>query len=662
MAGYDWNQTPPVYNPFDSTDAAPDDKRFLQATGPVTLVPGARTTVTIAVIGAQADRSGDPSTWPYYLAVASRAAQQAYDNNWIMPEPPPSPNVTTLPGDGRVTLVWDDLPETARDRFFPLAPTLNSPFYLEQDFQGYKVYRSRTGQPGDWQLLAQFDRADGIVWQDTAVVESLRTQATDVGLSYSLVDSSYLRLGFPYYYAVTAFDINYLGVDTVGSNTVPRETLSLESGQTAMRAVPRTQAANYVSPTAGTEQLSGNDRLDRTLSFAPLALVPHAVGEDTFRFRFLPVAYDPVRRLPRYSFSVTDAAGESIMPLQEFGFSITDTAKDHFRFVPTVFESVITFLNEDTTIVLHGGVEVESVYTETTKAWVPVEQVTLSVDMARIPTQFFDRVIVSGRYPQDSVQLRDDGASSKAVWAYRGSDYRVVWRQKGGGSTAMTCDVYDTDNEVAVPFTNMPSVAPHESLVPRASGWSFQTAAAGADTLLDGQTRFFYICGCRFQFRPMSRPIVAVDTATGDTLLPAPGDTWIVYNRDLQPVPAYAEFEVTFSPMAFTDTARTLNVKVVPNPYLVSNEWERHHDFRRLKFINLPDHCRIYIYNLAGDLVRTLNHDATSPGIGGLPNQYGGDEDWDLLNEGRQKPAPGVYIFHVESAEGSQTGKFALIF
>ncbi len=656
LAGYDWNQSPPVYNPYDSTDAAPDDKRFLQATGPVSLAPGEMTTVTIAVIGAVADRTGSPSTWPYYLALASRAAQNAYDNNWIMPEPPPSPNLTTIPGDGRVTLVWDDLPESARDRFYPLAPSLNSPFYREQDFQGYKVYRSRTGQPGSWQLLAQYDRADGIVWQDTSVVESLRTKATDVGLAYSLVDSSSLRLGFPYYYAVTSFDINFLGVDTVGSVTVPRETLSLESGQSAVRAVPRTQPANYIAPATEVVQVAGSDRQNRILTFEPLALIPHAVRDDTFRFRFLPAVYDSVQRAPRYRFSVTNAAGETIVPLQQTTVIISDTATDTRRFVPTRFDSVITFLKEETVLVVREGVQVESVYTETTKAWLPVAQVTVTLRMRQIPTQFFDRVVVSGRYPRDSVQLRDDGASSKVLWAYRGSNYRIVWREKGGGSSALTCDVYDIDNDVAVPYGGLPSMSPAESIVrDRANGWSFQTATAGADTLLPGQTRFFYICGCRFQFRPGARPII-------DTVLPAPGDTWLVYNKDLNPAPVYAAFDVVFRKMAYADTAQRLNVKVVPNPYLVRNEWERHRDFRKLKFINLPDHCTIRIYNLAGDLVRTLTHDATSPAVGGQPNQYGGDEDWDLLNESRQKPAPGVYIFHVQSEQGSQTGKFVLIF
>jgi hypothetical protein len=322
--------------------------------------------------------------------------------------------------------------------------------------------------------------------------------------------------------------------------------------------------------------------------------------------------------------------------------------------VPTIFDSVITFLKEETVMVLHGNVEVESVFTDTTKAWLPIEQVTLRLVMHQIPTQFFDQVVVHGSYPQDSVQLRDDGASSKVLWAYRGSNYQVVWREKGGGSTALTCDVYDMDNGVSVPFSNLPQMAPADSIVrDRADGWSFQTAAAGSDTLLINQTRFFYICGCRFQFRPGARALAELPTA---------GDTWIVYNQDLAPAPAYAAYDVVFSKMAFTDTVQKLDVKVVPNPYLVRNEWERHHDFRKLKFINLPDHCTIYIYNLAGDLVRTLTHDATKANVGGLPNQYGGDEDWDLLNESRQKPAPGVYIFYVQSDQGSQTGKFVLIF
>jgi hypothetical protein len=637
LSGRDWDP-PYEYNPFDSIDAAPEDKRFLQGTGPITLKPGEMTTVTIAMIGAAADRTGDPSTWPYNLAVASQSAQAAYDNNWVMPGPPPAPNVTLIPGDGRVTLIWDDLPETAKDPFFPIAGVLN-PHYIEQDFQGFKVYRSRSGQPGDWELLGQCDKNDGIVWQDTMTVESLRTIAADVGLYHSFVDSSRLRLGFPYYFAVTAFDINFLSDTLIGGNNVPKETLSLESGLTPLRVTPRTEPGNFRPPKDSAYQVSGNTRIP--LVVAPLALAPYAVKTETYKIQFLGQTYDATNRRPVYRYLVTGSAGDTVVGLDQFGLAI-DQATDTVRLVPTVFGSVITDIRKvarapgDTVI-------------DTTVARLPIVQVTLTLKLDQIPTQFYDRFEVkTGTYPAESLTVRDDAANNKAIWAYRGSNYRIVWKNKGGTRTA---EVFDMDNGMAVPYRYLKKITEPDS----ADGWSFQTLTDAADTLVLNQTRFFYICGCRFQLRP---------GAAGNPVLelPADGDTWLVYSKVLTPVPIYAAYEVKFTAMEYEATMAKLNVKAVPNPYLVRNEWERHPDFRKLKFINLPNHCVIYIYNLAGDLVKTIEHHETKPEVGSLPNQFGGDEDWDLLNESRQKPAPGVYLFHVQSDQGSQTGKFVLIY
>jgi len=633
LAGYDWDP-PYEKNPYDSFDTPPDDKRFLQATGPVTLAPGELTTVTVAVIGAQADRTGDPSTWPYYLAVASRAAQQAYDNNWIMPEPPPGPNVTAIPGDGRVTLVWDDFPEHAKDRFFPLAPTLKNPYYVEQDFQGYKVYRSRSGQPGDWALLAQFDKKDGLLFEDTTQVESLRTKARDRGLAYSFVDSSGLRLGFPYYYAVTAFDINYVGGRQDTSPPVPPDTLTLESGLAGVKAVPRTNPAHYQAPGADWVQVAGNSRL--RLQVEPLALATHAVRADTFRIQFLAPGYDASGKRPLYRYLVTNHGGDTVVPVSEFGVQI-DSVTDTVVVVATVFDSVVTSIQQksDSTV-------------DTTKGWLPVVQLTMRLKMDKVALQFFDHVaVVSGSYPEESLSV-PALTGNRQLWAYRGSNYRLVWRTAAGG--AMTCDVYDVDNDLVVPYRACPSNVPDSG-----DGWCFRTSApSSADSLLVlNQTWYMFIAGSYFGFRPRGGAIKE---------LPNAGDTWLVVTKNLAPAPSFAAFRVAFTPAGLGDTAR-VRVKVVPNPYLVRNEWERHPDFRKLKFINLPSHCTIRIYNLAGDLVKTIRHDATKPDVGGLPDQFGGDEDWDLLNEGRKRPAPGVYIFHVEPDEGdSQVGKFVLIY
>jgi hypothetical protein len=407
---------------------------------------------------------------------------------------------------------------------------------------------------------------------------------------------------------------------------------------TPLRVTPRTEPGNFKPPTDSSYQVSGNTRIP--LSITQLALAPYAVGEETYRIQFENQLYDPVTRYPVYRFSVTRSNGDTVQG--ETGFQVKiDSVTDTVRFMPTVFGNVITSIER---VARAPGDTV----VDTTTAWLPVVQMTMKLKLDQIPKQFFDRIKITanaGGYPEESLALRDDAGNNRAHWAYRGSNYRIVWKSKGDTRTA---EVYDLDNGLVVPYRYLRRMTEGDS----ADGWTLQTLTDGADSIVLGQTRFFYVCGCRFAFRGGG----AIQA------LPADGDTWVVYSKVLTPAPIYAAWDVSFTPMEYLPTMAKLDVKVVPNPYLVRNEWERHPDFRKLKFINLPNHCFIYIYNLAGDLVKTIEHHETKPEAGSLPNQFGGDEDWDLLNESRQKPAPGVYIFRVQSEQGNQTGKFVLIY
>jgi hypothetical protein len=94
------------------------------------------------------------------------------------------------------------------------------------------------------------------------------------------------------------------------------------------------------------------------------------------------------------------------------------------------------------------------------------------------------------------------------------------------------------------------------------------------------------------------------------------------------------------------------DIKVVPNPYIVRNIWERSRDYSVIAFTHLPDECTIRVYSLAGDHLITLEHD--SPDLDG-------NENWDLLTKNRQKVAAGIYIYHVDSPYGEKIGKFAVI-
>ena len=94
------------------------------------------------------------------------------------------------------------------------------------------------------------------------------------------------------------------------------------------------------------------------------------------------------------------------------------------------------------------------------------------------------------------------------------------------------------------------------------------------------------------------------------------------------------------------------DIKVVPNPFVVANAWQLDGGLHRVSFINLPEKCKIYVYTVAGDLVKILEHD----------EQFSGETFWNLLNESNQTVAYGLYVYVVETAEGkSKIGKFALI-
>ncbi len=646
MSGYNYWETPPVYSPFDSIDPAPNDKRFLQSTGPFNLAPGELATITIAVMAAPSNPVGGVGDL-YQLGLTSAAAQAAYDNFWIMPEAPPSPNLTLIPGEGRITLIWDNASEQARDGFYTLAATLRNPFYREFDFQGYKVYKSLTGKVGEWTLLDQFDKIDGIVYEDTTVAESLRTKATDKGLSYAYIDSSDIRLGFPYYYAVTAFDVNVLGGDPNPADTTR---LSLESGLAPKVATARTAPSNYTHPWFNINKLIGGEKL--YLNLNPLALANYAIKSDIYTLKFLPPkpSGPAASRIPLYEFLITNANNDTVVPIQSFSINIRNSSSP-LTLHPTVFDDIITNIKEVTYDTVINGQIVTLTRIDTTWAYMPIIDIGMTLRMDSIPLQPFDRVIVkSGSYPQDSLQI-SVVSNNAALWAYRGSNYQIVWKLKrpNDPQSPLTAEVYDLTIGEYVPYRRMRSLTLDQD---SANGWSF---FLGADTLRLNSTINMTICGGQFNFN-QNRPI---------RILPAPEDTWIVYSKPLSCAPAYAQFQIVAHPMQSLpeSIASKLKVKVVPNPYLVRNAWERHPDYRKIKFINLPDKCTIRIYNFAGDLLKTIKHDATKvAGSGNLPLQSGGDEDWDLLTESGQKPAPGIYLFHIESDIGNQVGKFVIIY
>jgi hypothetical protein len=120
----------------------------------------------------------------------------------------------------------------------------------------------------------------------------------------------------------------------------------------------------------------------------------------------------------------------------------------------------------------------------------------------------------------------------------------------------------------------------------------------------------------------------------------------------------------------------TRKVGVYPNPYYASAIWDGTGErMRKIYFTNLPKHCEVRIYTLAGDIVAEFVHDAATYngaginwfqqfGGGGQQVQLaGGEHAWDLITRFDQAIATGLYLFSVKDTDTGdiQTGKFLII-
>lgn len=119
-------------------------------------------------------------------------------DRYILPSPPPSPNMLVLPGDGRVTLYWDNVSEEFED-----------PITRKKDFEGYRIYSAtKTADlETDYSLLAQFDKVDHLGYNTGFEKIKIDTIINDHHYTYKFTNDNLLN-GWPdkYWYSITAYD------------------------------------------------------------------------------------------------------------------------------------------------------------------------------------------------------------------------------------------------------------------------------------------------------------------------------------------------------------------------------------------------------------------------------------------------------------------------
>lgn len=197
--------------PGEAAEGRPNDPVSLLAVGPFDeILPDSSITVDFAWVGG-ADEAD--------LLANAEFAQLAFDFNYVIPEPPPSPRLAIVPIDGALDLYWDRSSELASD------PTSPQPGGF--DFEGYRVYLGQ--ERGQLSRVAQYDKVDTTGFDSGFGAVALADSVQIDGAWYHYRQRvSGLKNGFKYYAAVTAYD---MGDDQIES---------LESGvtQNLAQAVP----------------------------------------------------------------------------------------------------------------------------------------------------------------------------------------------------------------------------------------------------------------------------------------------------------------------------------------------------------------------------------------------------------------------------------------
>lgn len=191
----------------------------LLAVGPFAQIdPGDSISVDFAVVGG---REAEP---PNLVPVQenSRFAQRAYDRQYKIPVPPPSPRFKVVARNQGLDLYWDRSPESVPDSTGP----------VPLDFEGYRVYLSdkRSDVESRQALVAQFDRASpphdttGFNTGFTAVEHDTIIDGQHYDYRYRVPA---LKNGFKYYAAIASYDLGNVEIESLESGPTQNELLAI---------------------------------------------------------------------------------------------------------------------------------------------------------------------------------------------------------------------------------------------------------------------------------------------------------------------------------------------------------------------------------------------------------------------------------------------------
>jgi hypothetical protein len=621
----------------------PGDRRILAITGPFKMAPGDTQEVVVAgVVGLGSDRLSSVAV----LKFNDRFAQATYNALFQVPRPPTAPDVKVAQLDGQIVVEWGSnlarLTETEK--------TINNPGGYK--FEGYNVYQLPTAAASvkDGKRLATYDLPGdpAVVLDDQFDPSSGQILALPVqfGSNSGLVryfnfnrdfirDVNKLNNGEEYYIAVTAYS------QATVAGQVP---LTLESSAKVLTVVPQSpRLGARVNETHGDViKLGHPSGISDVLP--PITIIdPARTQQADYRLSIGKSQQDELQwTLARN--------GQVIHTSKEFGSADTGELEDDGKF-PIIdgllmqVKQIVPGMIDDSTKFLQASGWLRGGGRFTPPA-VPSSGpfATTGGDLSARYLGQFDPGWAGENYPvvvrfgpnnkQKAYRLRRTGTGTAYVVQPTNSTPEInvtaFDMSKPASPRQLTISWRDQSNDgiwnpnvaddgLEILFIHDRTYDPN--MAQYAHAGNGQTAIDNECTV-GAKADIMYGISCRLvEGATLNQSDISMRIRPALRL--AAGDVYTFSLKGIQ----------TSSDLAKQELSR---VGVFPNPYFGQNPQETSKLSRFVTFNNLPDKATLRIFNLAGQLVRTIDHDG------------GAFQQWNLLNHSNLPVASGLYIVHIE--------------
>lgn len=631
-------------------DNAPDDKRFLVNCGPFQLAAGDTQDIVAAYVVAQGSNALESVT---NLKTTDITAQAAYDANFFVAGPPPPPKLSARVLDNEIELIIDLEANGTQD--YDLLDPLGNRIV----FEALEVYQFFADNTGDFvgttenaKIIKRYDlnnqygaifsnQTDGTIkkiWDGFNNIEQESFADSGSAIIRLPITTDIFNNGSPlingteYYFAVMAYGLNHNRVTAYpsgGSNAW------LVNGNAHFLSFPRIAA--YIRVIPGSSEFKpfrgSVASYTGTRAFHDGNVYFDIINHDSLKNHEYSVTFSDNGTLWYLKDNTLDSVLLDGMTYQattphEWNFPIVDGISARVVNVPDQLDTALitsgiswiegnTGTSFDTNATFNDGInfvkfERPNLSTLTRERYFPV---LLDFDTTMTGRAY--------RYIANYNLFRD--VNDVRVRAYDISDPTNP-RQLNIVYLSNTIDLNFTAHEVMI----MDSEYDPDNAYSAAPDSAFK---AEAYLIMD--------------LRPAN--------ANTDTVFSSEFELTIYPSYPNSDLDSYMfSTEEIMSDLTTSERKDLLeSVKVVPNPFwgYSFGRYETSYDTPVLKFIHLDKIATIRIFNLAGQLVRTIEK-----------NDEGNEATWDLRNESNLKVASGMYIAHIEvPGIGSKIVKFAIV-